>query len=99
MLLLLGPQHNTVWVVVACVLLGVGLGMQSLVFTVAVQSSVAQHDRGRATSLFFFSRLIGQALGAAAFGGISNAKLAIGALALLWQVDWNWLGASEICMP
>lgn len=79
--LLLGPEHNTAWVVIACVLLGVGLGMQSLVFTVVVQSSVAQHDRGRATALYFFSRLIGQALGAAAFGGVLNAKLAVGGLA------------------
>lgn len=79
-LLLLGPEHNTVWVVISCVLLGVGLGMQSLVFTIIVQSSVAQHDRGRATSLYFFSRLIGQALGAAAFGGVLNAKLATGGL-------------------
>lgn len=74
-LLLLGPGHDTVWVAVACALLGIGLGMQSLVFTVAVQSSVAQNDRGRATSLYFFSRLIGQALGAAAFGGVLNARL------------------------
>jgi hypothetical protein len=43
---------------------------------VAVQSSVAQHDRGRATSLFFFCRLVGQAVGAAAFGGVLNAGLA-----------------------
>jgi len=36
---------------------------------------VAQHDRGRATSLFFFCRLIGQAVGAAAVGGVLNASL------------------------
>jgi hypothetical protein len=64
------------WMSIACVLTGVGLGVTSLVFTVAVQSSVVWEDRGRATALFYFSRLIGQAVGAAAFGGVVNAGLA-----------------------
>lgn len=59
----------------ACALIGAGLGLNSIVFTVAIQSSVAWQDRGRATSLFYFSRLLGQALGAAAFGGVLNAGL------------------------
>jgi len=75
-LLLLRPEHGDGWVGAACALLGAGLGLHSLVFNLAVQGSVAQHDRGRATSLFFFCRLIGQALGAAAFGGVLNAGLA-----------------------
>ena len=32
-------------------------------------------DRGRATSSYFFSRILGQALGAAAFGGVLNSGL------------------------
>ncbi len=51
----------------ACMPLGAGLGTSSLVFTVAVQNAVASEDRGRATSLFYFSRLLGQAVGAAAW--------------------------------
>jgi len=51
------------------------MGLTSIVFTVAVQSGVAHTDRGRATALFFFCRLMGQALGAAAFGGVLNAGL------------------------
>jgi len=74
-LLLLRPGQHPAWVAAACALVGVGLGLHSLVFNVAVQGSVAQHDRGRATSLFFFCRLIGQAVGAAAFGGVLNASL------------------------
>ncbi len=74
-LLLLRPSQHPAWVAAACALVGVGLGLHSLVFNVAVQGSVAQHDRGRATSLFFFCRLIGQAVGAAAFGGVLNASL------------------------
>ena len=74
-LLLLRPGQQPAWVGAACALVGAGLGLHSLVFNVAVQGSVARHDRGRATSLFFFCRLIGQAIGAAAFGGVLNASL------------------------
>ena len=62
----------------ACIPLGVGLGTSSLVFTVAVQNAVTTNDRGRATSLYYFSRLIGQAVGSAALGGVLNAGLAAG---------------------
>lgn len=63
---------------VACVPLGAGLGASSLIFTVAVQNAVGTADRGRATSLFYFCRLLGQAVGAAALGGVLNAGLAAG---------------------
>jgi multidrug resistance protein len=65
-----------VWMGLACIFTGAGLGVTSLVFVVAVQSSVEREDRARATALFYFSRLMGQALGAAAFGGVLNAGLA-----------------------
>lgn len=73
-LLLLGATsgRGAVALDVSCALLGAGLGLNSIVFTVAIQSSVARQDRGRATSLFYFARLLGQALGAAAFGGVLN---------------------------
>ena len=74
-LLLLGNSGWTL-LLASCVAMGVGLGTCSLVFTVAVQSGVTWSDRGRATSLFYFSRLVGQAVGAAAFGGVMNAGLA-----------------------
>ena len=63
---------------VACLPLGFGLGTSSLTFTVAVQNAVTTADRGRATSLYYFSRLLGQALGAAALGGVLNAGLSAG---------------------
>lgn len=74
MLLWLGGAW--VWLLAGSAVLGVGLGASSLAFTVTVQSSVGWGDRGRATSLFYFSRLLGQALGAAAFGGVLNHGLA-----------------------
>ncbi|HEX3982733.1 MAG TPA: MFS transporter [Acidisoma sp.] len=55
--------------------IGAGMGLTSIVFTLAVQSGVAAAERGRSTALFYFSRLMGQALGAAAFGGVLNAGL------------------------
>jgi len=74
-LMLVTAQQGSLWLDLCCVAIGVGLGLNSLVFTVAVQSGVARTDRGRATALFYFNRLIGQAVGAAAFGGMLNHGL------------------------
>ena len=74
-LMLLAARQSALWLDLWCIAIGVGLGLNSLVFTIAVQSGVARADRGRATALFYFSRLIGQALGAAAFGGVLNRGL------------------------
>jgi EmrB/QacA subfamily drug resistance transporter len=78
-LLSVAPGQTILWLSICCVAIGAGLGTQSLVFTVAVQSGVARADRGRAMGLFFFSRLLGQALGTAAFGGVLNRGLALAA--------------------
>ncbi len=73
----LSPTQAPIWIRLGCVLLGVGLGMANITFTVAIQASVDWSDRGRATSLYFFSRILGQALGAAAFGGLLNAGMGV----------------------
>lgn len=78
-LLTVAAGQSVVWLSICCIAVGAGLGVNSMVFTVAVQSSVARADRGRAMALFYFSRLIGQALGAAAFGGVLNRSLALAA--------------------
>ena len=70
---LAGLGMGAVYAASACI--GAGLGTNSLLFIVAVQSAVPWSDRGRATALFYFFRLFGQALGAAAFGGVVNAAL------------------------
>jgi hypothetical protein len=75
-LLPIAGGHSLLWVDLVSIPIGVGMGLTSIVFTLAVQSGVAHTDRGRATALFFFCRLMGQALGAAAFGGVLNAGLA-----------------------
>lgn len=63
------------WLAAIGLPIGAGMGLTSIVFTVSVQSGVPGSERGRATALFFFSRLMGQAIGAAAFGGVLNAGL------------------------
>jgi hypothetical protein len=74
-LLLVAEGRSLLWVDLVSIPIGAGMGLTSMVFTLAVQSGVAHTDRGRATALFFFCRLMGQALGAAAFGGVLNAGL------------------------
>ncbi len=51
-------------------LLGVGLGACSVIFSVALQSAVPDAVRGSATSLFYLSRMLGQAIGVALCGGV-----------------------------
>jgi MFS family permease len=56
-------------------LIGIGLGFIVPTFLVAVQASVGWDKRGIATSTTVFSRIVGQAIGAAVFGGILNAAV------------------------
>lgn len=50
--------------------LGIGLGACSVVFSVTLQSTVDDAVRGSATSLFYLSRMLGQAIGVALCGGV-----------------------------
>ncbi|GAE94897.1 drug resistance transporter [Gracilibacillus boraciitolerans JCM 21714] len=54
---------------------GVGMGLSSTTFIVAIQNTVTWHERGVATSLNMFMRIIGSALGAAFLGGLLNIQL------------------------
>ena len=64
------------WLGVGALLSGLGMGFTSITFVVAIQSSVEWTQRGVATSTILFTRMIGQAIGTAVFGGILNAGLA-----------------------
>ena len=57
---------------VGCATLGIGLGVHSITFTVASQSSVGATDRARSTTLFYFVRRVGQTAGVAVLGGLLN---------------------------
>ncbi len=56
-------------------LIGFGLGLNNNTYMVAIQAECGWSTRGIATGVFIFSRIFGQALGAAAFGGILNLGL------------------------
>ncbi|HUB96975.1 MAG TPA: MFS transporter, partial [Stellaceae bacterium] len=72
----LNPTRGVVWAVASTLLVGYGLGLANNTWNVAVQSNVEWTERGIATSMLVFTRIIGQSLGAAIFGGIVNAGLA-----------------------
>lgn len=59
----------------AGLLIGFGMGMNNNTYIVAVQSGSGWSQRGIATSTIIFTRILGQAIGAAFFGGILNARL------------------------
>ena len=75
MMSLLDAQTGFAWVMASCLLMGLGIGMNNNTYLVAVQSESAWNQRGIATSALMFSRILGQAMGAAAFGGVLNASL------------------------
>jgi len=54
---------------------GAGLGILNTTFIVTIQSSVGWSQRGIATALNLLMRTVGNALGAAVFGGVLNIAL------------------------
>jgi EmrB/QacA subfamily drug resistance transporter len=55
--------------------LGVGLGLLNTTFVVAIQASVPWNQRGVATASNMLMRIVGNALGAALFGGVVNLRM------------------------
>jgi MFS family permease len=76
LLVLLDPASGPVLAGVGAALIGIGMGLTNNTFTVAIQGSVGWAQRGVATSTMSFMRQVGQAIGAAVFGGTINAELA-----------------------
>jgi EmrB/QacA subfamily drug resistance transporter len=70
------PEGATLWEAGgACFVMGVGLGLLSTPLIVGVQSVVDWNRRGVVTGASMFTRMLGQAVGAAVFGAIANATL------------------------
>ena len=68
---------SPVWHVAAALfVIGLGMGLIGSPLVVAVQSVVGWDRRGVVTGTNMFSRAMGSALGAAAFGALANATLA-----------------------
>lgn len=76
MMTMLEAESSIAWVMGGGLFMGLGIGLNNNTYMVAIQSESGWSTRGIATSAFIFSRILGQALGAAAFGGIINAGLA-----------------------
>lgn len=76
LIIALDPTRGPLLAGIGAALIGIGMGLTSNTFTVAIQSSVGWAQRGVATSMISFMRQVGQALGAAVFGGTINAHLA-----------------------
>jgi multidrug resistance protein len=75
MVVMMTAASGLLWVMAAGLMIGVGLGLNNNTYMVAIQAESSWSTRGIATGAFIFSRIFGQALGAAAFGGILNAGL------------------------
>jgi EmrB/QacA subfamily drug resistance transporter len=72
----LGPHGDASWAMGSGFLMGFGIGMNNNTYMVAIQASSGWEQRGIATGAFMFSRILGQAIGAASFGGVLNSHLA-----------------------
>ena len=72
MLVMLDPDSGWLWPAAAGFINGIGMGFCNTTFLVAIQATVAFHERGLGTSSQMFMRMIGQSVGAAAFGAIIN---------------------------
>jgi EmrB/QacA subfamily drug resistance transporter len=72
----LDTASGLVWLGAGAFLAGFGMGFISNSFVVAIQATVEWTERGVATSSVLFTRMIGQAVGTAVFGGILNAGVA-----------------------
>ncbi len=75
-LLALLARYTETWLtVVACAVMGAGIGLQATPILIGVQSVVEWSRRGVATGSLMFMRTLGQAVGAGALGAVANAKL------------------------
>ncbi|HET7387654.1 MAG TPA: MDR family MFS transporter [Nocardioidaceae bacterium] len=69
-------EHASVWQpVLGAALMGVGMGLITSPLIVGLQSTVGWGQRGVVTGGAMFSRFLGQSLGAAVFGAVTNAVL------------------------
>ncbi|HZT88120.1 MAG TPA: MFS transporter [Stellaceae bacterium] len=72
LLALLSPASGPFAAAAGAFMIGVGMGFCNTTFLVAIQASVAWQERGAGTGSQMFMRMLGQSVGAAAFGAIVN---------------------------
>ncbi len=71
----LDPTKGPIWAGIGSFIIGVGMGLSTTTFIVAIQSSVDWKKRGVATASNMFMRILGSAIGASLLGGILNNRL------------------------
>lgn len=71
----LQAARGPLWAGIGSFLIGVGMGLASTTFIVAIQSSVDWQMRGVATASNMFMRILGNTVGAALLGGVLNSGL------------------------
>ncbi len=76
MMLALDPGVAPAQPIGAALLIGFGIGVTNICFVIAIQANVERAQRGAATSTVSFTRIVGQSLGSAVFGGILNLGMA-----------------------
>lgn len=75
MFTLLKPEQGPLLAAIASFLIGVGMGLSTTTFIVAVQGSVDWKSRGIATASNMFMRILGTTIGAALLGSVLNSRL------------------------
>ncbi|MBW3629993.1 MAG: MFS transporter [Gemmatimonadetes bacterium] len=76
LLVVLVAEAGPILLAPATFVMGVGFGLLNTTFIVAIQTSVAWTQRGAATAANMLMRLVGNAAGAAVFGGLLNLHMA-----------------------
>ncbi|WP_226370798.1 MFS transporter [Virgibacillus alimentarius] len=71
----LSPDKGPVWAGIGSFFVGVGMGLTTTSFIVAIQSTIGWEVRGIATAANMFMRSLGSALGAAMLGGLLNGQI------------------------
>lgn len=73
--IILPTLQQTYLAAIGSFFIGIGMGMTSTAFIVAIQTTVKWEIRGIATATNMFMRTIGSALGAALLGGVLNNQI------------------------
>lgn len=75
LMIFLDPARGVSWAIAGSLACGFGMGLANNCMIVAIQATATWAERGVATSSVVYTRIVGQAIGTAAFGGLLNAAL------------------------
>lgn len=76
LMITINPSTSQLMIMLYTSLMGIGMGLSIPVFLVAIQTYVARHDLGVATSTVQFSRSIGGTIGVSILGVFLSSRLA-----------------------